>query len=129
MTPQIILSGIFVLVSVIATVLCFTVFKKQFFSRFVGASGVVFFSACLMILMFAIFKKDLPMLFFILSDGLVAGIFAMTTALMVILCSKTFMEVAKSAKVKEKDDKKDKDDWDDDWNNKKEEKEESVQEE
>ena len=89
MTAGIIISSVFLFLSVLCTVLCFTVLRKKNYSVFIGASAGVYASACLMILLFSIFKKDLPILFFILADGLVTGVFVMTSLMMLVLLTKT----------------------------------------
>ena len=89
MTAGIILSSIFMVFSLTVTVLFFTAFKKRPYSKFAGASTAVYASACLMILLLAIFKKDLPILFFILADVLATMVCGMITLMMIVLFTKT----------------------------------------
>ncbi len=89
MTEGIILSSVFLAFSLTVTVLFFTALKKKPYSKFAGASTAVYSSACLMILLLAIFKKDLPILFFILADILATMVCGMITLMMIVLFAKT----------------------------------------
>jgi|GEM_PF-1851680 len=104
MTSGMILSGIFLIFSVVITVVCFTVLKKKDYSKFVGASAGVYASACLLVFLFSLLKKDLPILFFVLAEFLVTGIFVMTSFMMIFLLSKTSSVAAKQDENKEKED-------------------------
>lgn len=105
MTSGMILSGIFLIFSVVITVVCFTVLKKKDYSKFVGASAGVYASACLLVFLFSLLKKDLPILFFVLAEFLVTGIFVMTSFMMIfLLLSKTSSVAAKQDENKEKED-------------------------
>jgi membrane associated rhomboid family serine protease len=104
MTSGMILSGIFLIFSVVITVVCFTVLKKKDYSKFVGASAGVYASACLLVFLFSFMKKDLPILFFVLAEFLVTGIFVMTSFMMIFLLSKTSSVTAKQDENKEKED-------------------------
>lgn len=106
MTAGIILSSIFMAFSLTITVLFFTVLKKKPYSKFAGASTGVYASACLMILLLAIFKKDLPILFFILADVLATMVCGMITAMMIVLFTKT--TPVETKKPKEDEDVEDK---------------------
>ncbi|MBP5416229.1 MAG: hypothetical protein J6Y58_01770 [Clostridiales bacterium] len=103
MTPAIILSSIFVVLSLIISILCFTYLKKKSYSKYVGASALVYASACIFILLLAVFKKDLPILFFILADVLSGGVFAVTTLVMVLLSTKIMSPPGKTEERSEKD--------------------------
>lgn len=89
MTAGIILSSVFMAFSLTVTVLFFTALKKKPYSKFAGASTAVYASACLMILLLSIFKKDLPILFFILADVLSTMVCGMITMMMIVLFAKT----------------------------------------
>ena len=106
MTAGIVLSSIFMAISLTITVLFFTALKKKPYSKFAGASTAVYASACLMILLLAIFKKDLPILFFILADVLATMVCGMITAMMIVLFTKT--TPVETTKPKEDEDVEDK---------------------
>lgn len=89
MTAGIILSAFFLLFSVTVTVIFFAGLRSKPYAKFAGASTAVYASACLMIFLLAIFKKDLPILFFILADALATMVCAMITAMMLVLLIKT----------------------------------------
>lgn len=105
MTAGIILSSVFMVFSLTVTLLFFTALKKKPYSKFAGASTAVYASACLMILLLAIFKKDLPILFFILADVLVTMVCGMITLMMIVLFVKT--TPVETIKPKEDEDVKD----------------------
>ena len=96
MTAPVIISSVFLFLSIAVTVCCFTVFRKKTGAKFIGASAAVYASACLMILLLAIFKKDLPVLFFILADVLSGGVFVLTSLMMVFLIIRNRPEPKKS---------------------------------
>lgn len=89
MTAGIIISSFFLLFAVVVTVIFFAGLRSKPYAKFAGASTAVYASACLMILLIAIFKKDLPILFFILADALATMVCAMFTAMMLVLLFKT----------------------------------------
>ena len=106
MTAGMILSGIFVVISIAIVIVCFTVLKKKDYSKFVGASAGVYASACLLVFLFSLLKKDLPILFFVLAEFLVTGIFVMTSFMMIFLLSKTATIATSSNENKENEDEK-----------------------
>ena len=103
MTPAIVLSSVFVVISLILSVLCFTYLKKKSYAKYIGASALVYASACIFILLLAVFRKDLPILFFILADVLSGGVFAVTTLVMVLLSTKIMSPPEKTEDVSKKD--------------------------
>ena len=105
MTAGIILSSVFMVFSLTVTLLFFTALKKKPYSKFAVASTAVYASACLMILLLAIFKKDLPILFFILADVLATMVCGMITLMMIVLFAKT--TPVETIKPKEDEDVKD----------------------
>ena len=103
MTPAIILSSVFVVLSLIISIVCFTYLRKKSYAKYIGASALVYASACIFILLLAVFKKDLPILFFILADVLSGGVFAVTTFVMVLLSTKIMSPPEKTEDVSKKD--------------------------
>ena len=89
MTAGIIISLFFLLFAVAVTLIFFVGLRSKPYAKFAGASTAVYASACLMILLIAIFKKDLPILFFILANSLATMVCAMITAMMLVLLIKT----------------------------------------
>jgi len=103
MTPAIILSSVFVVISSILSIGCFTYLKKKSYAKYIGASALVYASACIFILLLAVFKKDLPILFFILADVLSSGAFAVTTFVMVLLSTRIMSPPEQSNESSKKD--------------------------
>ena len=88
MTPKGIFSLCFLIVSVILTILSFTLLRKKKYSKFVGAASASYASGCFFILMLALFKENAPMVFVVLSDALISGIYLFTSIMLILVSTK-----------------------------------------
>lgn len=91
MTPKAVFALCFLIVSVVLTILSFTLLRKKKYSKFVGAASASYASGCFFILMLALFKENAPMAFVVLADSLISGIY-LFTAIMLILVSKKLVD-------------------------------------
>ncbi len=92
MNAKVILSLCFLFFSVIVTILFFTVLRKKKYGKFCGASSVAYASGCLFIFLLALLKKDAPMIFVILADSLVTGVYIFTTVMLILVSTKIVEE-------------------------------------
>ena len=88
MTPKAVFALCFLIVSVILTILSFTLFRKKKYGKFVGAASASYASGCFFILMLALFKANAPMVFVVLADSLISGIYLFTSAILIIVSTK-----------------------------------------
>ena len=70
------------------TILCFTVLRKKNYGKFIGASSVTYASGCLLVFLLALFKKNAPLVFVILSDSLISGVYLFTVIMLILVCTK-----------------------------------------
>ena len=91
MSSSLILSGIFLVLSIVVIFVCFIGFRKKPYSRYLGASACIYCSACLFIFLIGVLKDSVPLLFFILADILATFVFLLTCVSIVLLCSKVLI--------------------------------------
>ncbi|MBO4495507.1 MAG: hypothetical protein J5752_06595 [Clostridiales bacterium] len=88
MNAKVIISLCFLVISIVITVLCFTVLRKKKYGKFVGASSAAYASGCFFIFMLALLKENAPLIFVILADSLVTGVFVFTAVMLILVSTK-----------------------------------------
>ena len=88
MNAKVIIALCFFILSIVITVLCFTVLRKKKYGKLIGASSVSYASGCFFVLMLAIFRTSAPLAFVILADSLITGVYLFTMVMLKWVSSK-----------------------------------------
>ena len=88
MSAKVILASAFLVFAVVMTIVGFVAFRKKNVGKYIGASAAVYASGCLLILIIALVRQNVPMMFFILAESLITLICGVSCAMLILVNTK-----------------------------------------